>query len=519
MSNSSDSPNASSADALSRAVGARKRPFTDDEWRSLAARRAGAVPNADSQSLLLSVDNFNGAPDPDTAAAWQAAGLDPPAPLNSYLRLGAVPEPLRSQLADYTTSARNGEQVDDSAFDPSTGEDLAVKVLEFADDTQRRCASTDEAAAEKPGAFPDYAQNYFTPKERSDTSAVLHTLGGWREHTEGNRIVTTRGDKVEVVGGNAKLVVLCRDPKGYSQAGWDASGGLTSGATGNRGATSRQREKMGADASDGQDGTAAVAWEKRSHGVWRSTESASKGDSTTLQHGDSIEESFGHEQKSVTGSEDANAWHRPEDCTTDPDGCKTNPKMRNRTWVTSMEQFTGSEKLPVPSVTNVTYVADMRTATHAEDMTTTMHANSMRSVTRAGTTRDVTDAATMNVSTTVDTVMTDVTVCKVTKNETVGTTLDLTMSNAVALTAGETENLTLGGTASAFVGASASVTIGARLSATIGATLDVMLGMKSTYSAGVDVNVTLLSRADVSAAVEDEVAAVKSYKALLLMLG
>ena len=43
-----------------------------------------------------------------------------------------------------------------------------------------------------------------------DDSLKLHTKGGWRDHSDGNRITTTYGDKVEVIRGNYKMIVLGR---------------------------------------------------------------------------------------------------------------------------------------------------------------------------------------------------------------------------------------------------------------------------------------------------------------------
>lgn len=61
-------------------------------------------------------------------------------------------------------------------------------------------------------------------------TAQLVTRGGWREHTDGNRITTTRGDRVEVIGGNYKMVVLGRmwsdtADNGWGQSYWESSGG------------------------------------------------------------------------------------------------------------------------------------------------------------------------------------------------------------------------------------------------------------------------------------------------------
>ncbi len=58
-------------------------------------------------------------------------------------------------------------------------------------------------------------------------SAQIHTKGGWRDHSDGNRITTTRGDKVEVIRGNYKLVVLGRtDVPRSPDAGWDNAAGM-----------------------------------------------------------------------------------------------------------------------------------------------------------------------------------------------------------------------------------------------------------------------------------------------------
>jgi hypothetical protein len=59
---------------------------------------------------------------------------------------------------------------------------------------------------------------------RTIESNQLHTKGGWRDHTDGNRITTTRGDKVEVIRGNYKLIVVGRQD-GTKGAGFDMGGG------------------------------------------------------------------------------------------------------------------------------------------------------------------------------------------------------------------------------------------------------------------------------------------------------
>lgn len=62
------------------------------------------------------------------------------------------------------------------------------------------------------------------PDDRAWHSDNLHTRGGWRDHSDGNRITTTWGDKVEVIRGNYKMVVLGRQDDTAGAMGWDASG-------------------------------------------------------------------------------------------------------------------------------------------------------------------------------------------------------------------------------------------------------------------------------------------------------
>jgi len=52
--------------------------------------------------------------------------------------------------------------------------------------------------------------NASTVAQRQAESANLYSKGGWRDHTDGNRITTTAGDKVEVIGGNHVMMILGR---------------------------------------------------------------------------------------------------------------------------------------------------------------------------------------------------------------------------------------------------------------------------------------------------------------------
>jgi hypothetical protein len=151
-----------------------------------------------------------------------------------------------------------------AAPDP-TGEDLASLVQGFADDTRNRGVWTGTpggqpkdpgttaqgplygypwtqpvtdakapgqldatpASPKPPLVFNGQSKPVFFPNDyRTLESSQLHTKGGWRDHSDGNRITTTRGDKVEVIRGNYKLIVLGRqDQSKPKYAGMDISGG------------------------------------------------------------------------------------------------------------------------------------------------------------------------------------------------------------------------------------------------------------------------------------------------------
>lgn len=130
---------------------------------------------------------------------------------HSYLRLGAVDSTTKRNYQDLVD---NGTAQD---WTVESGEDLASMVTTFIDD---ECYRGDAG-----GKFLTMDND----ARRAETK-LLHTKGGWRDHTDGNRITTTRGDKIEVIRGNYKMRVLGRsqwnDDKG-SGLHLESSGGIT----------------------------------------------------------------------------------------------------------------------------------------------------------------------------------------------------------------------------------------------------------------------------------------------------
>lgn len=182
--------------------------------------------------LDLELTNFNGATE-------RAKEMD------SYLRLGAE---------DATVTH---------------GQDLAGQIASFIDDDRVRGALDAGSSADHDGAntFRTLSQT-----ERQTETAKLTTKGGWRDHTDGNRISTTRGDKVEVIRGNYKLLVLGREQwTGDNGVGlnYESSGGIT----------------YGFDDVPGQ--IVDVRWEfdAAETNTWRVIEECDKGHVVTRYHG------------------------------------------------------------------------------------------------------------------------------------------------------------------------------------------------------------------------------------------
>ncbi|MEZ4309423.1 MAG: hypothetical protein R3F14_15410 [Polyangiaceae bacterium] len=345
--------------------------------------REGSATRGKDKFVLLEVPNFNQAEDESEA-------------MTSYLRLGTVPEP---DLAGKFDAPK------------ATGEDLAAVVDFFLDDERKR----------------DGCPGFVPPEDRIEETWKLHTKGGWRDHSDGNRITTTRGDKVEVIRGNYKLVVLGREDDPAAGIGWDLSGGHIEGA----GMKS------------------CIEWVQTFDGTWRVVESSEKGDTITTQHGNSVSYSYGEIQDSTTGSEDETRPSTDED--DNPIKIPApNPVITSRTWARRIDSYTGSHGRRVPIITDETWVHTMKSETHAGEISDETHVDGHMS------------------SRTVAETMTDITIVGSMNSVTIGAVSDVTIGNTASVTVGGVEDLT--------VGALLELTVGAMLEMTVGGTLSVNMG-------------------------------------------
>lgn len=211
----SNSPPADRADGVTTAI--------QNETAAVAAADGTTLIPATGKYLSLRVNEFGDRPGTSEK-------------MTAFLRIGAADkqwesDPSKSSLLEKLVHAAGppGGRIHPLGEPPHVHSDDARadeagegwdKAPPFVDDNRVRgeaTQSTDQSDAYGGGTKLTVAQ-------RAEESGRLHSLGGWRDHSDGNRITTTWGDKVEVVRGNYKMVILGRQDDPSQSSGWDTSG-------------------------------------------------------------------------------------------------------------------------------------------------------------------------------------------------------------------------------------------------------------------------------------------------------
>jgi hypothetical protein len=371
---------------------------TGDAEGSAGSTSAGSSPvvegmGANGKYFRLEVPNYNNA----SSAASQ---------LGTYLHMGAV----RDLAIAASPSAPK-----------ATGEDLAALVTTFIDDTRVR----------------DGCPNFIPEATRQAVTAKLHTLGGWRDHSDGNRVTTTRGDKVEIIKGNYRMLVCGRQD---DEGGVDISGGHVS--------------QSGITFA----GSSSIEWTQDYGGTWKVTETTTKGDVYTTYMGDTYDWYYGNIQSSVTGTEA-------------PSATQPNPTITNRTWALAISSYTGSAALPVPTMSDETWATTITSKTVATTMSDTTQATSMTSTTT----------------------------CPSITTTTTGNTTSTVTGNTTATTTGDTVTTTIGNNVDTLIGTSTSTTIGAQTALLVGNMANVTLGATENVTLGGVVDISVALRAELNA--------------------
>jgi len=183
---------------------------------------------------------------------------------------------------------------------------------------------------------------------RKQHSEKLLERGGWWDHTDGNRISTTYGDKVEVIRGNYKMVVMSRQDEPEGAGGWDVSGGHV--------------QDLGPNSMPG----ASVRVEFRpglfgQRGTWHLENTTNNFCQTSDYAGDFFEHWYGNFKKCTVGSENPQEWNAELE---KPYG---NPEIIEKTWASKIESYTGSSAWRIPSITEETYAKTTSSTTDVSE--------------------------------------------------------------------------------------------------------------------------------------------------------
>jgi hypothetical protein len=187
-----------------------------------------------------------------------------------------------------------------------------------------------------------------SPADRQTETAKLLTKGGWWDHADGNRISTTGGDKVEVIQGNYKMVILSRpgptlDPGTLAQKAFvtDVSGG--------------HFEEQYASPTPC---IKTVEWVQDDGGEWALYQDNGQGRVITKYKGQTVDLFQGSKREAYVGSSGP---------TTDSSGVVLDPVMTSMTWAQRIETYTGSETKPVAGdITSKTWAQRIETWTGSE---------------------------------------------------------------------------------------------------------------------------------------------------------
>jgi hypothetical protein len=242
----------------------------------------------------------------------------------------------------------------------------------FADDTRYRdgallaAGTVDSTNTATDDAYIDWTYVDNTVTNRQKETARLLFKGGWWDHSDGNRITTTCGDKIEVIQGNYKMIVLGRQAPGQGSSVLSSNAVVTDMSGGQ------------ALASCYTPGAGAVAIEYvYDDGVWTAYESGN-GNMYSTYTGNQVYYNYGEVYNTFIGqdpSKSANLVKTPDK--------SLDPVMVSKTWAQKIETYYGSDGKPVPYMYSYTGVGAMDSVTNAGTMNSTTQVGGYNSLTIA----------------------------------------------------------------------------------------------------------------------------------------
>lgn len=414
---------------------------------------------ANGKYLLISVPEF--AEDP----------VKPGRKMTSYLRLGAASSTWQTDPGGDLAANVNLSGPPGGAGDPP-GEEVSYANDGAGPNTAPAGGGGGEGGPKEAGPAPDGTRPVFVDDkrergaaaphsmsvgERLDESAHLHSRGGWRDHSDGNRITTTYGDKIEVIRGNYKLVVLGRQDDPAACAGLDISGNHIQDFAYTWPAFQR------------------VEWTSEYGGVWHIQNTTDGAVTSENFGGDSYEFRWGNRFESTTGSE--NPVEIEAAAPPAPPRPRGNPHIIEKTWAKQIESYTGSAAWRIPLIKEETWAVETTDATDVSGSTTstTTVGGSVTETTTVGgaVTETTTVGGAITSTTTAGAIVETTTAGAITGVTSAGTIVGVTTADAIAdvtLAANKTE---------VFVGAThVNVEVAAKLDIFLGAVVAIEVGPK-----------------------------------------
>jgi len=276
--------------------------------------RMGSFPDFELNSTTTTADG-----ETTTARSVANVASDAPTGFDTSLLLAALVGDATA-MAAVITSDTDSTTLDEHGVissNPSVGD--ANGLLAYGDDTRVHKYDGDEVL------YIDGADRTNSTTNRKAESKRLLTKGGWWDHAGGNRISTTAGDKVEVIQGNYKLVVLGR----------------------------RNPSTIGDDA-DVTDSSGGYTYSKKyvyleDEKIWATYESSSPKRAYKKTGGVEVSEFTGTKQVKIIGEDpgEGGAIKNPGD---------NDPVIISKTWAKRTESYTGSANKPVNYVESRSFI-------------------------------------------------------------------------------------------------------------------------------------------------------------------
>jgi hypothetical protein len=324
-------------------------------------------------------------------AMTTAADAPAPSAFANSLLLAALVGNMSSTTTTTTTTTTVADGESDDAL--TIGKDGLIEtspyngdgnyLLGFADDTRvAHATDTSGSDTDKYDLYVDGGKVSNTTKNRKAESSRLLSKGGWWDHSDGNRISTTTGDKVEVIQGNYKLVVLGRRDPSTVKDGAD----ITDSGGGHQASKTYEYTTV-----DGEE-------------IWSVRDASSAKYSYKETHGYDVSLFTGKKVVKIVGKDpDDTTVHLNKDdviiVTMHSPDPSEDPVIISKTWAQYTESYTGTQNKYVPKTVSYSYVTDAQSYQFGtSQVKTTMLYGDNTSITAAGLNVSVSAYATADIS-------------------------------------------------------------------------------------------------------------------------